>query len=317
MSSNAGEIVDQAYRWILGREADPDGRAFYVGAVERGQLDAARLRRLFLDCDEFQSGPSLTVVESDGVHVVVDPNEPDFGATIAHHGTWEPTIGQLIEDSLPVGGVFIDVGGNVGVMSFRAARKVGPGGRVFAFEPNPLNVDRFLRGVIANALTNVTLFPVAASDRTGPVFTLKNSNGKVVAATDVLQAENASQAMVPDDLLVHLDRIDLVKLDIEGFEVQALRGLTATLARHRPKVLCEFNPVCLRPHGGVEPEVLADLIFSMTGRVTVIHGDEFLGEVDSAAALMDLWRHRDAAIAATGHLPAGWTHFDLFFQVDR
>lgn len=315
--TNSGEIVDQAYQWVLGRPADPQGRAFYIAALDRGDTDADGLRRHFMASPEFRRGPSLRMVESDGVRVVVDPDEPDFGEVICRHGTWEPEIGKTIEDALPSGGVFIDVGANVGVMSFRAARKVGPSGRVLAFEPNPVNADRFLRGVIANEFSNVTLYPVAASDRAGPIFVLSNSNGKIVANTDVLQAESACQAMVLDDLLSDLDRIDLIKLDIEGFEVQALRGLAETLSRLKPKVLCEFNPLCLRPQGGVEPEVLADLIFSRTSSVSVIHADEHLGTVQTGEELMALWAARDRLVTAAGSLPAGWTHFDLLFKVER
>lgn len=315
--NNASELVDQAYFWILGRAADDVGRAFYAGALERGETDTSALRSYFLASEEFNRGPSLRVIESDGVLVVVDPEEPDFGAAIARTGTWEPRIGQTIEDILPPGGIFVDIGANVGVMSFRAARKVGAEGRVFAFEPNPLNVDLFLRGVIANGFQNVTLFPVAASDRQGPIFTLASSNGKVLAGAEVLQPGNACQAMVPDHLLAGLDRVDLIKLDIEGFEVQALRGLTETLARHKPKVLCEFNPLCLRPQGGIEPEAMLDLVFSWTSAVTVIHSDEVLGDFHSADAVMGLWRDRDIAVSQAGILPRGWTHFDLLFQVDR
>lgn len=311
----AREIVGQAYRWILGREADAGGLETYSSHLQKGEMDPAALRALLLGSVEFRGRTQLAVVECNGTSVVVDPFDNEFGTAMAKFGAWEPMIGQTIEDGLPVGGTFIDIGANVGVMTLRAARKVGDSGRVVAFEPNPGNVDKLLRGVVANGFENVTVYPMAASDRAGVIFTSKHSNGKVVATTDPMQIENAGQAVRVDDMVAELDRVDFVKLDIEGFEVQALRGLAKTLARHRPTVLCEFNPLCLVPHGGVDPRELADLVFSMTDRVTIIHGDEILTEATSASNLMEVWTARDAAIAALGHLPLGWTHFDLLFKV--
>ncbi|MBL7660180.1 FkbM family methyltransferase, partial [Escherichia coli] len=91
--------------------------------------------------------------------------EPEFGRCLAAGGGWEPHIATAITGQLEPGATFVDVGANVGVMSFQAAVKVGAAGRVLAFEPNTDNAALFRRGIVANDLGNVRLFPFALSDR--------------------------------------------------------------------------------------------------------------------------------------------------------
>ncbi|HEY1073999.1 FkbM family methyltransferase [Brevundimonas sp.] len=312
--SQAAEFVRQAYLWILGRAPDPAGLAHYAQALADNKIDAERLRQALLGSTEFQRRNALQAVDSDGLKIVVDPSDPDFGRVIAESGTWEPEIGRKIEEALTEGGVFVDIGANVGVMSFRGARAVGPTGRVIAFEPNPSNADKYLRGVIANGFTNITLFQIAAAEHPGVAFVTPQSNGKIVAGDSLLSRDHAVTALPADRLLADQPRIDLIKIDIEGFELQAIRGLLKTIARTRPRMLVEFNPLCLVPHGGNPPEALADLIFTLTDKVEVLHSADNLGTVASRSELMGLWARRDAEISGRGLLPPGWVHFDLYFQ---
>ncbi|WP_204335942.1 FkbM family methyltransferase, partial [Klebsiella pneumoniae] len=62
--------------------------------------------------------------------------------------------------------------------------------------------------------------------------------------------------------------MDLIKIDVEGFELRVLRGLADTIRRFKPKILCEFNPMCIREQAETDPERLADHIFELAP-----HGD--------------------------------------------
>lgn len=315
-SSLFEEQVQSAYVWILGRNADATGLSHYARCLEDGSLSHAELRHQLLTSAEHRSEMTspMVVQMANGVSVVVDALEPEFGVVIAREKVWEPHIVDIIRSSLRPGDTFVDIGGNVGVMSLNAAAVVGPRGKVIAFEPDPTNAAYFLRGVVANGFNNVFLYPLAVSDTQQVLSTSQASNAKIVKTSGPLQTENVVQAVVPDRLLALEQRVNFLKIDIEGYELPALRGCMRTLRKHRPTVLCEFNPLCLKSQGGVDPSELLELIFSTARSVVAV---EHLGErttLGSASEVMALWSERDREATEKGALPPGWLHFDLLFR---
>lgn len=309
--------VRAAYKWILGREADDGGVATYTNLLESGELDLDGLRNILLTSEEFaRSLVQYRIVDMDhGIKVVVDPTEPDFGKAIAGSGTWEPHIVDAIRSNLKAGDTFVDIGGNVGIMSFNAADVVGPGGKVIAFEPNPRNIAAYRRGIAANGFEHVTLYSFAVSDRRSMLSVTSVSNSKVSGEATPTQATDVIQAVTADEILANETRVDFIKIDIEGWELPALQGSLGTLRRHKPMVLCEFNPLCLNAQGGIDASTLANFIFDLTSSVELVEHNMSRTKVYSAPELMELWHSRDAEATSAGRLPAGWVHFDLLFQV--
>lgn len=309
--------VQAAYLWILGRNADEAGLTGYSEQIRSGGLTAGGLRSILLDSEEFAGArPSFVVVDMvHGVKVVVDPREPEFGRHIVGGGIWEPHIVDAIRSHLSPGDTFIDIGGNVGVMSFQAADAVGATGRVIAFEPNMRNVDAFRRGIVANGFDNVLLLPLALSDHRHMIGLTAASNAKVMGDAVATQSADVVQAVAADEMLAGEARIDLVKIDIEGFELPALRGMDRALRRHRPKILCEFNPLCLRAQGGIDPRLLADHLFGLSPVAHLIEHDGSRTEVGSPDELMAIWAARDAEVSGQGILPPGWVHFDILLDM--
>jgi FkbM family methyltransferase len=312
------EAVREAYQWILGRDADSSGLDHYGSAVARGELSLAELRRILIGSPEFGSKQvhHHVIDMGGGLKVVVDPDEPEFGRYIAASGIWEPHIVRSISTTLQPGDCFVDIGANVGVMSFHAAKAVGPDGKVIGFEPNPLNVSAFRRGIAANDFRNVILYPFALSNRREMIGVSSASNGKVLGEAVATQAADVIQAIPGDEILAHESRIDLIKIDIEGYELHAMLGLEGTISRHKPKILCEFNPLCLKGQGPDEVRRLADLIFGLTSSVQLIEHDGTRTDVHSTEDLLSLWVERDAYMTKAQLLPEGWVHFDLLFQVE-
>jgi FkbM family methyltransferase len=146
------------------------------------------------------------------------------------------------------GDTFVDVGGNIGMMTLLGSRLVGPAGRVHTFEPNPREGDRIRRTLDENAIANVTLHRVGLSDApaelTLSVITehsgmatfapVEGDDAKLVSATHVAKVERGDDVL-PADLAGAVT----MKVDIEGFECRALRGLSGTLKRYRPAVVTE------------------------------------------------------------------------------
>lgn len=306
--------VELAYRLLLGREGDPGGLATYERMGAEG-LDLDGLRAIFLASDEYRAnvgGAHQRVVDMGHARVVVDATEPEFGRHIAKHGNWEPHIIAILQRHLKPGDTYVDIGANVGVMAFTAAAAVGPTGRVLAFEPHPDNIRNFLAGVLTNGFQNVSLHGFALSD-TQSVFSLfGTSNGYLMPGG---QTVFQTVALPGDPILADLPRLDVLKIDIEGHEPQALRGLDRTLRKHRPIVLGEFNPRCLRDHIGCPPADFARQLFDLTDTIEAIEHDGRTNPVGSPDELLRLWERKNADAVATGLLPDGMLHFDLLFRV--
>ncbi|WP_259312750.1 FkbM family methyltransferase [Capillimicrobium parvum] len=155
-------------------------------------------------------------------------------------GTTELAVQRELERRLRPGDVVHDVGASIGFLTVICARLVGPEGRVVAFEPGDDAAGRLRHNVALNGLRNVTLVRAGVVDRAGRgAFTGHSSLvwGDVEAIDDgpirltTIDAEIAGGLPAPD----------LVKLDVEGTEGAALRGMAATLRDHRPVVLCEIH----------------------------------------------------------------------------
>ena len=101
---------------------------------------------------------------------------------------------------------------------------------------------------------------------------------------------------------------------IEGWELPALRGASEILTRHKPLVLCEFNPFCLREQGGIDPSEFADFVFATTGAVELVEQDGSRTTVSAASKLLELWSERDAYHSDRGDVAHGGLHFDLLFR---
>lgn len=168
--------------------------------------------------------------------------------SILSNGTYEDEIGKLIRISLREGDVTLDVGGNIGLQSIRMSQSVGKTGKVYAFEPLNYLQEKFNHNIKLNRADNVTLFPYALSDaEVEAEFTVNPQSwnqGTFSLADNQLGAEKQKVSIkVADQLpeLVALSSLSLVKIDVEGFEYQVLRGMTQLLQKHKPRIIFEYD----------------------------------------------------------------------------
>ena len=170
------------------------------------------------------------------------------GSNLAYAmGVSEPAVQAELQRSLRAGMVFYDVGANVGFLTLIASRLVGPNGQVIAFEPLADNVERLQRNLERNATTNVTIVSRALSARPGRarMAVPETSDSGALAALDA-----AADAVGPEVLVCTLDgaidefglrQPDLVKIDVEGSEVDVVRGMHRTLTTSRPRLVIEIH----------------------------------------------------------------------------
>jgi FkbM family methyltransferase len=174
-------------------------------------------------------------------------------------GSFEPNEFAFLDRVLKSGMTFVDVGANDGYFAFFAACKVGPTGRVVAIEPSSRERAHLFRNMRLNGKLEISVLPVALGAAPGHVE-LKladgahaghNTLGQFVHA-DVISATTERVEMRTLDSLVqslNLDRVDVIKIDVEGGEGGVIGGGAATLARWHPVLVLEINDPALRVQG--------------------------------------------------------------------
>jgi FkbM family methyltransferase len=275
--------------------------------------------RSFVGSDEFLMGVArylredVTEVDLGGYSVAVHRLDSDFGNAIVQSRQYEEQVRKAVREHLSPGDVFVDIGANVGVMALLAGTIVGPSGRVIAIEPEPENLQMLYRGIMINGLTNIDVWPFAASNAR-QVFSLGGlSNGHIEAATGSareMQGGKLVQSVALDDLLGVLPRLDCVKIDIEGHEPAAIAGFWANLKTHRPTLIAEWNPRTLQ-RAGEDIAAYAGKLLTLYPRLRVTSAFDDDLVVASADELVRLWTRRDAELTGAGKIPAGLLHFDL------
>jgi FkbM family methyltransferase len=139
-------------------------------------------------------------------------------------------------------GVFVDVGAYIGPYTILAAQAVGVHGKVVAMEPDIANRRQLERNVILNGITNCTIVPKAAWSRSERIGWYKGEQ-PVWHGVDESQISETVEAVCVDDMVSQqaLVRVDWIKMDIEGGEIEAIKGAANTLVRFGPTLFIEVH----------------------------------------------------------------------------
>jgi len=153
---------------------------------------------------------------------------------------YERDVVALIERLTPPAATVLDIGANIGAHTLRFSKIAGPGGRVFAFEPMDYAHAKLVRNVTLNGATNIQVFKLALSDRNA--LSQQVNYRSSWASSGERRHESA---------VVHLKRLDdwcaqhgvadvhVIKLDVDGHELQVVKGGLSTIERCRPIMFVE------------------------------------------------------------------------------
>ncbi len=206
---------------------------------------------------------------------------------LLRHGRYSPETVRVLRRVVRPGDTCLDVGANLGIHTCVLSDLVRPTGRVLSFEPLPLARAAAAALVRRRRLDNVRLFAVALSDgpREGRMVVPEREGSpwdgyaflERAGASNVLPGRRfTGRRMVDftsetlDGVLQgeEVDRVDMIKLDVEGSELFVLEGGRRTLRRYRPLVLCELIPARCQRYGYAAADimgVLADLGYKAFG----------------------------------------------------
>ena len=148
--------------------------------------------------------------------------------------------------------MFVDVGGNIGSFMWQFAHKCS---KVIIFEPIPRLNQVIEDSITFNRATNIELIKKALGDHLSTVRMLDNNNSSVVNEYDDSRTLNVEISTL-DRELKHLNSIDFIKIDVEGFELKVLRGGAEIIRKHKPVLLVELHLGFIENYGESYKDVI-------------------------------------------------------------
>jgi len=279
MSDHPGALtrdhVVWAYRVLLDR--DPENEDV-IGPKLAGSRDTRELRHHLMTSAEFLSKNrdyahtnDRTLVikeldEADGVRLFVDLSDHVIGLNIVR-GNYERDELRFVRSVLEPGDTAIDVGAHIGFFTMHMAERVGPSGRVYAFEPLDGNADLLERSIVENGFDGRVVFERAAvadagtsASLTFPRETLNTGGAYLLQDGSPPLPGNLQQTV----RVVALDGVRLqrpvrfIKIDVEGAEPRVLDGAARLLSEDRPIILSELHAPQLQRAAGMTPRTFFD-----------------------------------------------------------
>lgn len=251
---------------MINTELQPAPVWIRLAAMMIHRLPVARYRAMTAVSSRFKHPFLMKLSDQMGGYWFKCDLRDSIAREICFNSRYEPQETSLIESILRPGMTFADVGANWGYFTLIAAHLIGKHGRVISLEPDPRLFRTLQDNISRNRLSQVTALQVAAADEPG-TLTLNgyDENGEnwgvsSLIADAVESASIFSTAARPLDSLLDeqgIDRVDLLKMDIEGAEEMALRGMSAGLAQHRYKrILLEAHPALLAAQQRTTSDIL-------------------------------------------------------------
>ena len=187
---------------------------------------------------------SFTVM---GNRIAVFPKDPGISKELALYKVHEPLATKLLLEFLKPGMNAVDIGGNIGYYAMMEARSVGPLGKVIAIEPMPDNAEQLRNNVRNNGYENIHIHQGAVGDRDGTalMYISARSNWHSLHPPPTSKGEMKVPVYALDTLLAPYDlpTVDLVRMDLEGYEIVVIEGMKQTLQKYGPRLLVELHPL--------------------------------------------------------------------------
>lgn len=211
---------------------------------------------------------------------------------------FEPDLVALLAVMCDEGAQIVDVGANIGCTALALSQIAGDSGRVVAIEPVPRTFSHLSRNV--RDVPNIFLQNFALGGISGTVTMQGNDNnlsGAFVADQFKTNHSGHFTVNVPvrtiDEAIQSfgIDRLDFIKIDVEGFELDVLEGATESLRRYKPRVVLEMNHFCLNQFRRITIPEFRERLLAIFPHAYAVDGAEYLDFTDEKEAYTISYRH--------------------------
>jgi FkbM family methyltransferase len=173
----------------------------------------------------------------------------------------EPETEMVFKEMAKTSKVFLDVGANIGYFSF-LVKQMSPQAKVHSFEPLPQNISAYHNNCKLNGFSSMTLHEVCVADKKGDTEFLippsEESGWGRMAHRDLFNGEKIKRSVITLDEFCEQNQItgvDLMKIDVEGYEFKVLQGAQKLIETQRPRICIELNEPCLLDTGTSGEEI--------------------------------------------------------------
>ncbi len=276
-----------------------------------GRLEPRDFLRAIADSDDV-----IKRIEKYNFSIILNIRDRAIGLPILLKSSYEENVTEAFLKYLKSDTCFLDIGANIGYYSLLAASQC-PEGKVISFEPDATNFRYLKTSILYNGFDSVIqAHNLAASDKNEPIYLYEvnhsaNSGAKVTAKekeslNPYIHTSNPQFQRVEAvqlDSFLSGERIDIVKLDIEGHEPFALLGMKELLTQHQPVIITEFAPLSLNLIGKMSPEEFLQFLIDLNYQIHIIDEDGSLVHCDrDISAVIQYFQHQ------------GKNHIDLLLK---
>ena len=158
--------------------------------------------------------------------------------------------------------VLFDIGSNVGETLLNFAKLTGKNGKVYGFEPVPYTFNKCSNNISLNAFSNISVAQIALSSKQESLYFQEannNNSGGVFMNKNNTPGSYKVEGITLDAYVerIEITHLDLIKVDVEGFETNVLKGARETCKKFRPKLFVEVDEVNLKSQGSSANELIA------------------------------------------------------------
>ncbi len=189
-----------------------------------------------------------------------------IGAKIVYNGDYEPTLKKIFKAQINLGDTILDIGANIGLHTLFFSELTGSTGKVISFEPVPSNYKKLIDNIKLNNYKNVTANNIALGDKNEilNIFTdEKSTNPGSFNLFD--RSGNTKVNCKIGDEVIKEEKINFIKIDVEGYEGFAINGLIKNIAKHKPKIIFEYD-LDYQIKSGLPPNYIFDLLSPLNYR---------------------------------------------------
>jgi FkbM family methyltransferase len=244
----------------------------------------ATLKKLY-DKYEKAGRNRIVVAKIKGITYELDLNE-FIDSSIYYKGCFEPMVTASLCRYVKPGMTVIDIGANIGCHTLRFAKLIGRNGKVIAFEPMPWAISKLKRNMELNDLNNIVIEKVALSDvSTKRAIYFRSSWTLDDGSTPDSKASEEVEFITLDEYVDRnkLDKIDFIKLDVDGHEYKVVRGGMKSILKFKPIMIIEFGKYTLDEHG----DSLESLIDVLSSAGYSFYSEKGLRQYTNKQSLLD------------------------------
>ena len=255
--------ISKLYRDILLREPDRKGLKYWENQIFSGNETLESLKENLLNSEEaiivndFINGYTIT---HDEIRLYLNNKDNFLSRDIAFNKIWEPEITKLVKEIIKKDQIVIDVGANIGYFTTLFSKLVGKTGKVYSFEPAPINFELLKRNVLVNNLQNVLMYQIAVSnvsDKQDLYLSTWNYGDNRLFEKPRDERDLEREKIKVDTMRlaeIVQEKINFIKIDVQGLEWQVIDGAKKLIDHNDDiKIIFEFTPQLLKLNG-VKPE---------------------------------------------------------------